>query len=198
MVLNFLGLSKKNEYILTFSGGFHFGYNSGYSVAEALNLGGENWLDNFTKFKLCKCKGKMNENYKDMRLTLAPLYEKEIESRKNANSFKCNVCPKMLKTEKLLVQHGLTHLSTRDKFECSVCEHTSFRLRELKQHFGIFHSRFVMPETFKIVSVTISPKRKTVNRVKVVCGFPTCDQVLSGTGNLNRHMRTCTKNPKKN
>lgn len=135
----------------------------------------------------------MNRNFTQMESSLEPIYKKE-EARKNANSFECGVCSKMLKTEKLLVKHRATYALSRNKFECSMCAQTSFRERDIRRHFKQFHSgvHSGMPKSFKCVSITTSQKGKTVKRVMRACEY--CDQFLSGTFNLNRHMKKCDKN----
>lgn len=40
---------------MSFSGGYHSGFNSGENVAESVNFGSERWLRYFKSFKTCEC-----------------------------------------------------------------------------------------------------------------------------------------------
>lgn len=44
------------EFVISFSGGYHSGFNCGVNVAEAINFGSNRWVQFFDKFSLCKCR----------------------------------------------------------------------------------------------------------------------------------------------
>jgi len=43
------------EFIITFPGAYHHGFNFGYNIAEAVNYACLSWLDYFNKALPCKC-----------------------------------------------------------------------------------------------------------------------------------------------
>lgn len=44
-----------NEIIITFPKGYHAGFNSGYNIAEAVNVATPNWLNIYSEFNFCNC-----------------------------------------------------------------------------------------------------------------------------------------------
>lgn len=67
-------VQEKNQFIIIFSGGFHTGFNCGYNIAEAINLGIEGWLERYPQFQLCDCEGSMNDNMLMVKESLDKLY----------------------------------------------------------------------------------------------------------------------------
>lgn len=48
-------VQQPGEFIISFSGGYHQGFNLGLNKAEAINFGSKRWLEFFPNFKLCPC-----------------------------------------------------------------------------------------------------------------------------------------------
>mmetsp|Transcript_22384 Transcript_22384/g.34093 ORF Transcript_22384/g.34093 Transcript_22384/m.34093 type:complete len:98 (+) Transcript_22384:755-1048(+) len=48
-------IHNPGEFIITFGGTYHAGFNWGFNIAEAVNFATINWLDFFTKAKVCHC-----------------------------------------------------------------------------------------------------------------------------------------------
>lgn len=46
---------KKGEFICVFGGAYHTGFNFGCNIAEAINYGTLDWLNQITKSKPCQC-----------------------------------------------------------------------------------------------------------------------------------------------
>lgn len=48
-------IHKKGEFIVTFGGAYHAGFNYGFNVAEAVNFATPLWLSVFLEAKNCTC-----------------------------------------------------------------------------------------------------------------------------------------------
>lgn len=188
---------KTNEFILIFSGGFHSGFNLGYNIAEAINVGADGWLENYPKFNLCNCKTPMNENYLRVRESLEEVYQREIKQRKNINSFKCDICSITVKTKKLMSRHMVLHLPSRNRFYCPVCSNSFSRERDAKNHFKNKHPNLSMPKEFETRSVdNPRPKGNKVSKKrKFTCRYPKCDKTVLSNYGLKRHMNKCRNKP---
>ena len=46
---------KKGEFILVFGGAYHCGFNFGFNIAEAVNYGTLDWLNQIIDSKPCNC-----------------------------------------------------------------------------------------------------------------------------------------------
>lgn len=191
-------LQEKNQYIVVFSGGFHTGFNCGYNIAEAINVGADGWLEEYPKFKLCDCVGPMNDNMLIVKETLDKVYNKEIEAKKNINSFKCSVCQISLKTNKLLKRHMVTHELIRQRFYCTKCPSAFTRERQAKTHSEKKHESLSFTECF-ITKLADNPHpegRKPTNLRKFTCEFPHCDVTVYKKHGRKQHMKICPYNPK--
>lgn len=47
---------REGEIIVTFPGGYHSGFNKGFNISEAVNVGTPSWLDLYPSFQSCSCK----------------------------------------------------------------------------------------------------------------------------------------------
>lgn len=65
-------IQNPGEFVISFSGAYHQGFNLGLNLAEAVNFGTRRWLNFVTKFEMCQCQNK--EKQLD-RFTLAHLQE---------------------------------------------------------------------------------------------------------------------------
>jgi hypothetical protein len=48
-------IQKPGEFVITFGGCYHEGFNMGFNCAEAVNFATKNWIDIGLKAKFCKC-----------------------------------------------------------------------------------------------------------------------------------------------
>ena len=69
-----------NEFIATFSGGYHCGFNGDFNEAEAINFGTERWLNMFPKYQPCDCQDRRG-NYLKIKENLSEVYR--LLNRKN-------------------------------------------------------------------------------------------------------------------
>lgn len=61
-------IQHPNEFILTFPGGWHAGFNNGFNFAEAINYGTKNWVKYGLNAIKCIC-----NNYKPFNFEMGPL-----------------------------------------------------------------------------------------------------------------------------
>lgn len=192
-------VQEKDQFIIIFSGGFHTGFNCGYNIAEAINFGAEGWLEDYPKFRLCNCKGPINDNLLLVKKSLDKIYNKEIEARKNVNSFKCNVCPISTKTKKLLKRHMAIHELVRKRFHCLKCTTSFYRERQARAHSKDKHGNLPMSECFIIKSEdNPRPNGRNITKLrKFTCTFPNCDVTVFKKHGRTQHMKICPHNPNK-
>lgn len=43
------------EFVISLSGGYHAGFNTGLNISESVNFGSQRWVENFHSFKPCEC-----------------------------------------------------------------------------------------------------------------------------------------------
>lgn len=48
-------IQKPGEFVITFGGSYHAGFNMGFNCAEAVNFATKNWIDIGVTAKFCKC-----------------------------------------------------------------------------------------------------------------------------------------------
>ena len=54
---------REGEFVITFPGSYHSGFNFGFNIAEAVNFGVEKWINIFSKCGVCQCQvGNVNIN----------------------------------------------------------------------------------------------------------------------------------------
>lgn len=52
----YTGIQRENEFIITFPGAYHAGFNHGFNCAESLNFAVESWVPRGLKANICNCK----------------------------------------------------------------------------------------------------------------------------------------------
>ena len=56
-------IQREGEFVITFPGSYHSGFNFGFNIAEAVNFGVDKWINMFTKCGVCQCQaGNVNIN----------------------------------------------------------------------------------------------------------------------------------------
>lgn len=46
---------ERGEFVITFPGTYHAGFNWGFNIAEAVNFGTNGWIQSFTSTNVCQC-----------------------------------------------------------------------------------------------------------------------------------------------
>lgn len=73
-------VQKPGEFVITFGGSYHAGFNMGLNCAEAVNFATKNWIDLGIKAKFCKCiKDSVQIAFEDF---LGNLYKKRFLKKK--------------------------------------------------------------------------------------------------------------------
>lgn len=49
-------IQKPGEFVITFGGSYHAGFNMGFNCAEAVNFATKNWINLGIKSKICQCR----------------------------------------------------------------------------------------------------------------------------------------------
>ena len=52
----FTGVQREGEFIITFPGAYHAGFNHGFNCAESLNFAVDSWISRGLKASVCQCK----------------------------------------------------------------------------------------------------------------------------------------------
>lgn len=78
-------IQKPGEFVITFGGSYHAGFNMGFNCAEAVNFATKNWIDIGITAKFCKChKDSVQIGMEDFVKTLL---EKKIIKKKECESY---------------------------------------------------------------------------------------------------------------
>lgn len=188
-------VQRKREYIITFPGVLHAGFNCGFNIAEAINIGSDRWLKFFPKFELCNCMGDLNENFRLIRKPLNEIYKSEMKIKEDKNVFKCDRedCSAMIRSRKNLMRHKRLHDDLLIRYVCPKCSGSFSRSRDVKQHFRNKHVGFPLPENIPHFLMENTPKTKTkaADLPPYTCSSPRCDKILKGVFSLKRHEKNC-------
>jgi hypothetical protein len=104
------------EFVITFCGSYHAGFNMGYNCAEAVNFALKRWIDIGKKAGVCKCH---NDSVKiDMQSFLNNLEsneptttnkpKKKVAAKEVDNWLKCDACSKWRKIPKSIFYHKIS------------------------------------------------------------------------------------------
>lgn len=74
-------VQNPNEFVVTFSGGYHCGFNAGLNEAEAINFGTTRWLEMFPNYQPCDCRGR-RINCMHIKNNLVDIYDASIATQK--------------------------------------------------------------------------------------------------------------------
>jgi len=78
-------IQQPGEFVITFGGSYHAGFNMGFNCAEAVNFATKNWIDIGIKAKICKCqKDSVQIGMTDF---CKELYEKKIIKKKELENY---------------------------------------------------------------------------------------------------------------
>lgn len=194
-------VQHEREYIITFPGVLHAGFNCGFNIAEAINIGSDRWLEFFPKFGLCNCTGELNENFRLIQKPLKKIYESEMKNKSNKNIFKCDKenCSALIKSRKNFIRHKRLHDEFLRRYVCPECAVAYSRPRDVKKHFENKHENLPIPDDvpYFLMENTKRFKTKAADRPPYTCTFPRCDKVLKGAYSLKRHKEICIWNPKR-
>lgn len=205
------------EYIVTFSGGYHEGFNCGWNEAEAINFGTPRWLEFFSQFKPCKCQygnemravsrellpivmnpGSLNKtlqcNICPKKFSAKNILARHIRECHSTPQFTCDICLKTFKARRSVRRHIKTsHVKTMTKFKCAQCDGKFTRSSGLQIHLRNVHK--VSLDLSEVRNSEISTKNNDVHRwrkvlfkqQKLQCDL--CKSVAHGKANLHRHMK---------
>lgn len=78
-------IQKPGEFVITFGGSYHAGFNMGLNCAEAVNFATKNWINLGIKANVCKCrKDSVNINMYEF---IKNIYEKKLLKKKEFEEF---------------------------------------------------------------------------------------------------------------
>lgn len=209
-------IQKSGEFIVSFSGGYHSGFNLGWNEAEAINFGTQRWLDRVHEFKICTCKA--TKELRKVERKIKPLYRKEQKKNQfrcekcartfscrrslqghvrkshpaKERQFSCDICQISVKTHDNIVRHMKTHGAQIIKFRCTECRRDYANKSGLKIHLISTHQTCINNKSLEgykkyVKNMRIQTKRVYKHR-ELQCDF--CGATLHGRHNLNAHLRT--------
>jgi len=89
-------IQMPGEFVITFGGSYHAGFNMGFNCAEAVNFATKNWIDLGIRAKICKCqKDSVQINMGEF---VKNIYEKKIIKKKELEEFNENINKNMSKS----------------------------------------------------------------------------------------------------
>lgn len=191
-------VQNPNEFILSFSGGYHAGFNCGLNQAEAINFGTTRWLRFYPDFLACHCDSGQEEFMVQLRRVFAGIYASESKKWKIKKSFSCDICKKSFSTRGSIRTHMKSqHFEMIPRFICPVCNEQFTRKGcvnvHLKSHHGtkrgIIKLVMVKNLSFGKSLPGIKDKRRTFTCHE-------CGMVIQSAYGLKRHIKT--KHEKRN
>lgn len=102
------------EFVITFCGGYHAGFNMGYNCAEAVNFACKNWIELGLKASFCRC---LSDSVKiDMNSFVDVLHRKKI-LKKNKLGLSAHVNKQQEKSAKLTTIEIRSHTTPKSQKE---------------------------------------------------------------------------------
>lgn len=180
-------VQNPDEYIVSFSAGYHSGFNCGWNEAQSINFGTERWLKFFPEFKHCDCR---DENANTVKKILTDVYcQEEGKLQKRKNSFVCDICQKTFTLKNALSRHmKSSHMSKVRRFTCVLCM-TNFTTKYgCEDHIKNCHN--TQPDETKVKEILMANTtlRKTKSRtLREALACDECKIVIHGKDVLKRH-----------
>lgn len=180
-----------NEFIVSFSGGYHSGFNCGINGAEAINFAAKKWLDCFPRFQSCHCATKHSRGIRGVVEALRDIHTKEMLKHERTTAYTCDICLKNFTLKRNLYQHMKnSHEARMEKYECIDCKKLFTRKSNLGAHVKKFHGS---TRKFKATRVVLTDRKGKSKNLRgwipkdVTCEM--CDLVVRGNYNLKRHIK---------
>lgn len=185
-------VQRPNEYILSFSGGYHAGFNCGLNQAEAINFGSERWLKFFPEYLACRCAIDQEVFMRKVKKVISDIYLLEAEKLRKSTSFICDICDGNMSSRHAMYRHMKTkHLAVLTKYKCSACGALFSTRVNSRKHMKSKHGLDM--DTTEEIRVNNTSLRKKKNafgrRERAALSCEKCKLVIHGGYELKRHMR---------
>lgn len=184
-------VQRPNEFIISFSGGYHAGFNCGLNKAEAINFGTTRWLKFYPEFLTCQCVSNQAAFVRELRHTIAGIYEVESKKWQRENSFTCEICDKTFSSKHNIQLHmRAKHCKMVARYVCSSCNGQFTRRVDVNTHsektHGIIKNRIEKIMIRNPLFKGENKPKKGFTRQALTC--EECGITVHGTFSLNRHM----------
>lgn len=183
-------IQNPNEFVISLSGGYHFGFNCGLNKAEAINFATRRWLEYFPKFKPCHCRGRHANETRRVGYALTEIHARELMELQRREAYICEYCIKTFTTKSSIQRHMInTHMKKVQKFNCDECNLLFSRKSNLIIHVQNQHQKQLDINVIKtriIMNNLPKNKSKTI-REPLMCGI--CKILVHGRDSLKRHQQ---------
>lgn len=184
-------VQRQGEFIVTFPGGYHSGFNGGHNKAESINFASKKWLHCFPKFCPCNCDTEQANEVRSVGEALRGIHAKEMARLRGAVAFTCDICNKSFTRKNNLRRHmGEVHATQKMKHQCRICGATFVRKSNHGIHVKEFHGNVQLlgPQKPVLVPGGVKPT-PAGRRYKHYVACDICELVVSDKSCLKRHIR---------
>lgn len=186
-------VQNPNEFIISFSGGYHSGFNCGINKAEAINFATQKWLKCFLQFTPCDCTTEHSNGIRGVGEALRGIHKNETLKFIKKTAYTCDLCGKNFSSKGNIRRHMIEmHSAWRNKYQCTICNRMFTRKSNVDIHTRDFHNEKRIP-TKVLVRAGKGSKAPSKRHIGyVACEI--CEQVMLGES-LKRHIKNKHNNP---